>query len=262
MRCKRLAALLVVVQCLFAALVQATDRPGCAGPIEISAATIVRVEKNGALILRDGRAAHLEGIRLPAGSNDHAPKVFADQALATLAELVVGNRLDFAAVPPKEDRYDRVRAQVFLGSAWIQSELLRRGLARVSIAPDRIECAEELYDAEKRARARRAGLWSSPSYAVRGPGNTGADFGTFQIVEGRVALAALKEGQAWLDLMQGTRAHFAAVISADDLKIYRAMGFNPRGYAGKTVRIRGVVQNLPSGPGIAVANPIQVEVVQ
>jgi len=262
MTCKRLTALLVVAQCLFVALAQASDRPGCAGPIEISAATIVRVEKNGALILRDGRAAHLEGIRLPAGSNDHAPKVFADQALATLAELVVGNRLDFAAVPPKEDRYDRVRAQVFLGSAWIQSELLRRGLARVSIAPDRIECAEELYAAEKWARTRRAGLWTSPAYAVRRPGNVGADFGTFQIVEGSVAMVAVKNGGAWLDFMPGPKASFAGVISSDDIKIYRAMGVDPRGYAGKTVRIRGVVQNLASGPGIAVANPIQVEVVQ
>ena len=69
--CKCCPALLVVAQCLFAAMAQASNRPDCAGPTEISAATIVRVEKNGALILRDGRAAHLEGVRLPAGSIDH-----------------------------------------------------------------------------------------------------------------------------------------------------------------------------------------------
>jgi len=34
-------------------------RPECAGPVEIDHAIVVRVEKNGALILRDGRAVHL-----------------------------------------------------------------------------------------------------------------------------------------------------------------------------------------------------------
>jgi micrococcal nuclease len=259
---KRWSALLVVAQCLFASAARGSDRPDCAGPIEISAATIVRVEKNGVLILRDGRAAHLEGVRLPAGSIDHAPHSFADQALAALVEMAVGNRMDFAAVPPKEDRYDRVRAQVFRGSAWIQRELLRRGLARVSIAPDRIECADELYAAESSARARRVGLWSSPAYAVRTPGSIGGDFGTFQIVEGRVAFAAVKGGRAWLDFQVEKKEHFTAAISPEDLRNYRAMGVDPRGYAGKTVRVRGVVQHLPSGPAIAIANPTQVEVVQ
>jgi micrococcal nuclease len=257
---KRAAALLVVAQCLIAAT--ASGRPDCAGPIEISAATIVRVERNGALILRDGRAAHLEGIRLPAGSNDHAPQFLADQALAALIQLTVGRRLDLAAVPPKEDRYDRVRAQAFHDDEWVQSELLRRGLARVSIAPDRIECADELYAAEKGARAKRTGLWSSSAYAIRGPADVVRDSGTFQIIEGRVEAADVKDGQAWLDFESARRERAAAVILPDDLRTYRRMGVDPRGYVGKTVRIRGFVQNLPSGPAIAIANPIQVEVVQ
>ena len=39
--------------------------PDCAGRVEIAHARIIRVEKNGALILNDGRAVMLEGIRLP-----------------------------------------------------------------------------------------------------------------------------------------------------------------------------------------------------
>src|SRR5215472_1743688 len=103
--------------------------PECAGPVEIERAHIVRVEKNGALILRDGRAAHLEGIRLPQGAIDHAPQYLAEQALAALSQLTVDQDLTLTAVPPKEDRYDRVRAQAFLGDDWLQRELLRRGLA-------------------------------------------------------------------------------------------------------------------------------------
>jgi hypothetical protein len=39
------------------------------------------------------------------------------------------------------------------------------------------------------------------------------------------------------------------------------MGVNPRGYVGKMIRLRGILQNL-SGPAIAIANPAQIEVLQ
>jgi hypothetical protein len=112
--------------------------PDCAGGVEIAGAKIVRVEKNGALILNDGRAAMLEGIRLPL--NDGGPAALADDALGELRALATAQPLTLTAIPPKEDRYDRVRVQAF-GDLWLQTELLRRGLARVAISPDRAECA-------------------------------------------------------------------------------------------------------------------------
>jgi endonuclease YncB( thermonuclease family) len=234
--------------------------PHCAGAVEIAHATIMRVEKNGALILQDGRAVHLEGIRLPQGAVDHAPQFIADEAMRALSELTVGRSLVLTSVPPKEDRYDRVRAQAFDGDEWIQLEMLKRGLARVSIAADRVECAGELYAAESMARQARAGLWSSSAYAVRPATSVAADVGTFQLVEGKVVDAEVRDGRAWLVFGNGLKGDFSAMIAPDDLRAYRAMGVNPSGYEGKTVRVRGIVQNL-SGPMIAVANPVQVQVV-
>src|SRR5215467_10776259 len=52
----------------------AANFPECAGPVELPRAPIMRVERtNDVLVLRDGRAVHLEGIRLPHGQQDHAP---------------------------------------------------------------------------------------------------------------------------------------------------------------------------------------------
>jgi endonuclease YncB( thermonuclease family) len=238
----------------------AASFPHCAGFVEIEHATVERVEKNGVLILRDGRAVHLEAIRLPGGAADHAPQFLADQALATLSGLSVGRALTLTAVPPKEDRYDRVRAQVFDGNTWVQLEMLRRGLARVNIAADRVECASDLYDAEAQARNAHAGLWSSSAYAIRSVSSVTSDVGTFQLVEGTVISAEIRDGRAWLGFGTGLKGDFAAVIASDDLRTYRSMGVNPRGYAGKTVLVRGIVQNL-SGPVIAVANPVQVQVI-
>src|SRR5688572_21819901 len=115
--------------------------PDCAGSPEISQTSVVRVERNGDLTLRDGRAVVLEGIRLPDAGPRHA------DALSLLRVLTLKGPVTFAATPPKQDRYDRIRAQGF-GSVWLQTTLLERGLARVAISSDRDECFPELYEAE------------------------------------------------------------------------------------------------------------------
>lgn len=234
--------------------------PECAGPAEIERANVIRVERNGTLILRDGRAVHLEAIRLPSGTAERAPQRLADQALAELTALAVGHPLAFTAVPPKEDRYGRVRAQAFDGGEWLQVELLRRGLARVIIAPDRAECVSDLYEAESRARAAKVGLWSLSAYAIRPATSPVFGIGTFQLVEGKVVSAEVRDGRAWLIFGTGLKGDFAALIAPDDLRIFRAMGVDPRAYAGKTILVRGLVQNL-SGPVIAVASPAQIQVI-
>jgi micrococcal nuclease len=134
------------------------------------------------------------------------------------------------------------------------------GLARVSISPDRMECAVELYSAEASARAERRGIWASSAYAIRSPDSVRTDIGTFQVVEGVVQTATIGGGRAYLDFGADPRSDLTAIISSDDLKNFDAIGVDPRAYAGKTIRVRGLVQQL-NGPSIEVANPQSVEVV-
>ncbi|HTQ13902.1 MAG TPA: thermonuclease family protein [Rhizomicrobium sp.] len=242
----------------------ATPLPPCAGGIEAAGVEVSRVEKNGALILTDGRAIHVEGVLLPAGAADHAPDYFAGQALNTLSTLTHGRGVTLTATPPKEDRYGRLRAQVFAPDnaqdSWIQVAMLKRGLARVSIAPDRAQCAGELYAAEAQARAARYGIWSNPAYAVRAASAVGrADMGTFQIVAGRVLTATLKDGRAFLDFGADWKTDFTVVISPADMAAFHARGIDPRDYAGKTVRVRGWLE-WRDGPEIEAAVPEDIEV--
>jgi endonuclease YncB( thermonuclease family) len=257
----RLQPALTFIGLLMALPAQAAALPGCAGPAEISGAQLLRVEKNGSVIFTDGRAIHLEGIRLPAGAADRAPQAFADKALGMLAALLRKAPLTLTAVPPKEDRYDRVRGQLFgADGGWVQLALLKAGLARVSIAPDRTECASELFAAEAQARAARAGIWALPAYAVRTPDTVGRDIGTFQIVEGKVANANLKNGRAYVNFGADWRSDFTAAVEPEDMANFRRTGVDPRSYAGQTIRVRGIVQSL-NGPEIEVANPQGIEVV-
>lgn len=250
----------LILLSLIASPALAVTPPACAGGTEISNARIVRVEKNGALILNDGRAAMLEGIRLPL--NDGGPASLGDDALNALRGLAMAQPLTLTAIPPKEDRYDRVRVQAF-GDVWLQTELLRRGLARVAIAPDRAECAGDFYKAEKEARAAGRGLWASPAFAVRNPASvTASDEGKFVIVEGRVANGAIHDGRVFLDFSADYAKGLSATIAPEDHANFRKTNPPPENLTGHVVRLRGVVEDFNGRPEISLSNPAQIEFVE
>jgi micrococcal nuclease len=265
MRSARVWYGLIAVACLTARPALGMSLAPCAGPVEASGVEVSRVEKDGVLVLADGRAVRAEGLLLPAGARDHAPSFFADQAVSLLSDLSAGRRVTLAMQVPKEDRYGRLRAQVFFtersDEPWLQIAMLKRGLARVLIAPDRRECASELYAAEAEARRKGYGIWMSQAYAVRMPDDLGGTLGTFQIVEGKVLSAAVKDGRGYIDFGTDWRKDFKVTISPDDLKRFRDIGVDPRTYAGLTLRVRGFVDQL-SGFEIEAASPQAIEVIQ
>jgi hypothetical protein len=220
-----------------------------------------RAQQRCAAAARRTRRSH-GGIRIPHANNDRAPSFIADQAYDALNAMARGHTVDVTAVAPKEDRYDRVRGQVFNGGdRWLQLALLKNGLSRVDISPDRTECAAELYAAEGSARAASIGLWSEAVYGVRTPDALGGDTGTFQIVQGRVLTADVKSGRAYLDFGADWKTDFTVTVAPEDMANFRRDGIDPRDYAGKTIRVRGIVQQF-NGPEIEIANPKQIEIVQ
>jgi micrococcal nuclease len=247
------------------AAMPALARPSCAGPVEAHDVQVVRVEKNGDLVLADGRAVRLEGLLLPAGNRDHAPAYLAEEAVSALTDLARGRAVTLSVFVPKEDRYGRLRAQVFFPQTrdepWLQIAMLRRGMARVSIAPDRRECASELYAVEAEARSAHRGIWGSGFYDVRTPSELDGAMGTFQIVEGKVLSTGLKQGRAFLDFGTDWRRDFKVTIAPEDMHRFRDAGVDPLSYEGLTVRVRGFVDEL-GGPEIAIASPDNIEVVQ
>lgn len=243
----------------------AAPRPSCVGSIEVSNAKVLRAEQNGVLVIADGRAVKLEGLRLPQGEADKAPKFLAGQAVAMLNDLVRGRHVSLAVHRPKQDRYGRLRAQVFLAAdahePWLQIAMLERGLARVDIASDRPECAKALYAAEQRARTNHYGIWALDAYAVRGPETVGPYTGTFQIVEGDVIDAVVKGGRAYLNFGADWRTDFTAMIRPEDMATFRAAHVDPRDFKGHRVRLRGMVQNY-NGPEIEIAAPDDIEIIK
>jgi len=233
----------------WAAGAEAAVIPDCAGKVEIQGAHIVRVERNGVLVLADGRAVLLEGIRLPDGA-------LHDQALDTLRDLATAGPLTLTATAPKQDRYDRVRVQAF-GSGWLQAALLGQGLARVQIAPDRGECSPDLYEAENRARARHLGLWADAAYAPRAPETAKGTTGSFQLIDGWVTSVGMGSGRVFIDFGSDGQRQFSAVVQPEDRRSFKGYDFDA--LIAHRIRVRGIVQDYRGRPEIALSNPQQIE---
>jgi micrococcal nuclease len=237
---------------------QAMPLPDCAGEVAVAKAHVTRVQQDGALILDDGRAVILEGIRLPGADRPAVPVT--QQALQVLKQLAVETSLVLTSAPPKQDRYGRIRVQAF-DHVWLQMALLERGLARVEIAPDREECAPDLYEAEARARGASLGLWALPQYAVKAAATLSPGLaGSFQLVEGKVANVGVHDGRAFLDFQDDYRQGFSATVAPEDRKAFRNAGFALEDLAGRHVRLRGVIEEFGGRPEIALSNPYQIEI--
>jgi micrococcal nuclease len=233
--------------------------PDCAGDVAIVQAKIVRVEKNGALILNDGRAVILEGLRLPGADRPTAP--IAQQALAELRALGLGKELTLTATHPKNDRYGRMRVQAF-GSVWLQTELLKQGLARVSIPPDRQECSPDFYEAETEARKAGRGVWALTEFTIRRAQPFSTPSGSFQLVQGRIVNVASHDGRVFLDFSQDYRKGFSAIIAPEDRKTFRDSDLVLEDLVGREVRLRGIVEEFNGRSEMALSNPRQIEILK
>ena len=237
--------------------------PPCAGPVEIAHAKVVRVERNGVLVLSDGRAVTLEGIRLQRTQPGALEMQIAPPALAAIRDMTAAGDITFTAVRPQEDRYDRLPSQAFAGGAWLQTALLEKGLARVALSPDRGECAAELQAAEARGRAMHAGLWAASGaaqYRVRGPQDMQGTAGTFQVVEGWVTNVGRGGSRTFIDFGDDRQLGFSATIAAEDRARFR--GFDLQMLIARHVRIRGMVQDYRGRPEMALSNPAQIEILK
>jgi hypothetical protein len=230
-------------------------------PPAVAVRKVVSVRDNGVFVLDNHRAAKLEGLLWPPGEREGAPALLARRSAATLHALLAGHRVMLHAREPMQDRYGRLRVQAVLDDGrWLQSELLRLGLVRASVAPDRPDCSRELYAAEAEARRARVGLWANPDYRVRTPDSLRwQHLGTFQIVEGEVLSVKVGSGRAYLDFGRNWRTDFTVTIAPEDMRRFKSANIDPYAYARKNVRVRGWIDRL-HGFEIEASSPAQIEV--
>jgi len=211
------------------------------------------------------RLVGIQAPKLPLGRPGFAAWPLASEAKAALSGLALGKRLSLSFGGRRLDRHGRLLAQLHTpDGTWIQGEMLSRGLARVYTFSDNRMLAAEMYAKERGAREAKRGIWADPFYAVREaepPEPLERLAGSFQLVEGRVANAAVVRGRGYLNFGADWKTDFTISIPPTALRLFRGAKIDVAAFAGKRVRVRGWMESY-RGPMIEATHPEQIEVLE
>lgn len=237
--------------------------PADAGPSGMG--RVAAVPDGATLLLEDGREIRLAGIETPQPPHPalgRPAQPLAEEARAALAEMALGRAVALSSAGAPPDRHGRLLAHLHLldaggaRMAWLQGEMLRRGLARVGPAPD--EATPAMLALEHAARAERRGLWAHGFYAILRPEDAWRHLDSFQLVEGRVLRAAAVKGRIFLDFGPDWRSDFTIAVPRGAVRLFRRAGLDLLRLEGRRLRVRGWLK-LRNGPMIEAAHPGQIE---
>ena len=223
--------------------------PDCAGAVEIRLRPCGGAREQNIPVLS---AAALEVVEASAVAGRQRPALSRPGGRRGLA---LAGPVTFTSTPPKEDRYDRVRAQGF-GKEWFQTALLEQGLARVATWPDRTNAPGSVRGGGPRARQARWDMGAGRLPAARPPGDETR--GSSCSVEPLGIVIATADGRVFIDFGSNGQRSFSAVIAPEDKRAFRDFDLN--GLTAHHIRIRGTVQDYRGRPEITLSNPSQIEV--
>jgi endonuclease YncB( thermonuclease family) len=232
-------------------------------PQPIAGPRLVRSVVDGdTVVLDDRRQVRLVGIqapKLPLGRRGFKTQPLADEARAALVEMVEGKPVTLSYGGLEVDRHGRALAHLAdERGRFVQAEMLRRGFARVYSFEDNRSRLDELYAAEREARAARRGIWAHPFYRIRSPEELGPDIDSFQVVEGRIVQAAARGGRIYLNFGADRHTDFTVGIAPQATRLFRAAKLDPGTWSGRRVRVRGWIEQR-DGPAIEATHPEQIE---
>lgn len=234
------------------------------------ARAVARTIDGETLGLDDGTELRLIGVLAPraidAGAEMGTWRAEAKTREA-LGALVLGKSIELGFGGERTDRYGRLQAHAFLGEAdrrrWVQGLLLEQGLARAYTLAGNRACGAEVLAAERTARQARRGLWADAAYQIRAPDRPSELLRyrtTFQIVEGRIVRVAQVRGVIYLNFDRDWRQGFAVSLRRDDRNLLGDYAGNPTGLEGRSVRVRGWIEQRGGSPiiDLSVAGLIEV----
>jgi endonuclease YncB( thermonuclease family) len=234
------------------------------------ARTVARVIDGETVVLDDGRELRLIGALAPRAIDvDADPGAWPMETAATeaLRGLVLGKSVELGLVGARTDRYGRLQAHAFLidveGRRWVQGAMIEQGLARAYGLAGVRTCGADLIAAERAARVARRGLWAEAAYQVR-PADKPAELlryrASFQVVEGTIVRVAQVRDAIYLNFDRNWRQGFSVSLRRDDNGLLGADASDPKGLEGRTVRVRGWIEQREGAPVVDLSGAGLIEV--
>ena len=125
------------------------------------AALVVRIVDGDTLVLAGGAKVRVLGIDAPEMKKDGRPADFlAHKAQATLGELTLNRKIALSYDRLRYDHYGRLLAYLWLPDhTLVNTELVRRGLARVYFIAPNLRYQKDLLTAQQEAIEAQRGVW-------------------------------------------------------------------------------------------------------
>jgi endonuclease YncB( thermonuclease family) len=238
----------------------------------LGAGTVRAVLDGRTLLLEDGREVRLAGIEVPpmprpgAAGDAAASDSAALSARAALEALARGKPVTLKRLGAVSDRYGRVVAFATVSrdgaELSLQTAMLAQGQARVAARVEDKACADALLAGERSARESKLGLWANSYYAIlsaENPTRLRAARGRFAVVEGKILSVRDSGGTIYMNFGRRWIEGFAVTILKRNKRLFKAAGIEPKKLEGKTVRVRGWIEEH-GGPRLEAARPEQIEV--
>lgn len=240
------------------ALLVAANRPARAcGAEAFGTGRVAAIEDSRTFRLGDGRRFRLAGVEWA---------VPPDRARAALAQGLLDRTVALSGFDKAADRHGRLHAfPIVSGSETpIQYALVEQGLALVNGQIADGTCRETLLRLERAARAAGRGGWAENGSArlhdAEKPAGILKDRGRFGIVQGRVLSVREAGNTIYVNFGRRWSEDFTATIAKRHHPSFISAGLLPRSLAGRTVRIRGIIEER-AGPWIEATTPGQFEIV-
>ncbi|NOT85717.1 MAG: nuclease [Methylococcaceae bacterium] len=138
---------------------------------------VKRVVDGDTVLLDDGTKVRLLGINTPELANRHqSAEAGGKRAKQWLTEQLQGETVRLETDVEKTDKYGRTLAHLFTDAdVHVNAQLVRLGLAAVSLYPPNLKYADSLIAAEAVAEKQRLGLWNDAAYALKPLGQLNPD---------------------------------------------------------------------------------------
>lgn len=155
------------------------------------------------------------------------------------------------------------------GARLLQQDRLERGQAIYMPKQTAGPCADQLRQAEMKARRSALGIWgegnSPPVYAAAGLQRLVAAAGQYGIVRGRIVSLGKTRSTRYLNFGRYWKKDFTVTLASQDADIVLA-GLGRKGWSfedldGQPVEIRGVIE-VQDGPLITWSHPEQLIVLE
>lgn len=196
--------------------------------------TVSKVFDGDTLLLQNGLKVRLLGINAPEVEGRHKPaEPGGDAAKTGLTEILAEEKIRLQPDLEKKDKYGRTLAHVFAHDGkHINLELVKRGLATVSIYPPNLAYTDQLLLAQREAETAERGLWRLKAYQTKSfVAIDDTNYRGWHRVIGRVA--AVKNGRKYSYLEFSPR--FGVAIANQFLPLFPDLNR----YVGNEVEVRG-----------------------